>query len=394
MSKLNIFLAHNFYRQRGGEASVFQNERELLASGGHQVVCYTRDNLEINNSGIFNRLISPLWFTYNNDTTKQVASIVSKKCFDVAHIHNTFPLISPSLYYVLKDFNIPIIQTLHNFRLMCPSATFYRNGNICEDCMGKLVAYPGIRYKCWQESYAKTACVTGALTFHKLASTFTNKVDIFIALTDFARKKFVEGGIPDNKVVVKPNFSPDFGFQNKQQGKYFLFVGRLSEEKGLYTLLQAWEKLPTNCVLKIVGDGLLHNKVSELAEQFNNIEYLGKLSKELVIEVMRDAISLVFPSEWYEGFPMVIAEAFSVGLPVITSKLGSMSTLIEHGYTGLHFEPGSVESLKNKIQWANANQSKMLEMAKNARHVYECNYTPQKNYSQIMRIYDLVSDKV
>lgn len=394
MSKLNILLAHNYYRQRGGEASVFQNEKELLISNGHKVVCFTRDNLEINSSGIFNRLTSPLWFTFNKDTVKQVASVVSNKRFDVAHAHNIFPLISPSLYYVLKDFNIPIVQTLHNYRLICPAATFYRDGAICEDCMGKLVPYPGLRYKCWHESYAKTACVTGLLTFHNLASTFTNKVDVFIALTKFASKKYIEGGIPENKIVVKPNFSPDFGFQNKQQGKYFLFVGRLSEEKGILTLLQAWEKLPANYVLKIVGDGSLQDKVIKIAERLKNIDYLGRLPKEKVIEVMRDAISLIFPSEWYEGLPMVIVEAFSVGLPVVTSNLGSMSALIEHEYNGLHFIPGSVESLRNQIQWAIANQSRMLEMGRNARHVYESNYTPQKNYSQMMRIYDLARDKV
>jgi glycosyltransferase involved in cell wall biosynthesis len=225
------------------------------------------------------------------------------------------------------------------------------------------------------------------LTAHRALGTWTRAVDVYVALTEFARQKFVQGGIPAEKIVVKPNFlRPDPG-AGEGRGRYVLFVGRLTHEKGVDTLLTAWERLGERVRLKVVGDGPLAPRVAEAAQRSGGIEWLGSQPKDQVLNLMREAQALLFPSLWYEGFPMVIVEAYAVGLPVIASELGSMSSLIDHGRTGLHFAPGDPQDLAARVEWASEHPAELKRMREEARAEFEAKYTARRNYQSLMKIY-------
>jgi glycosyltransferase involved in cell wall biosynthesis len=306
----------------------------------------------------------------------------------VIHFHNTFPLISPGSYYAKGNKGPVVIQTLHNFRLLCPGALFLRNGYVCERCLFKIVPWPGAFKACYRKSYLASVCIVAMITLHKLLRTWQNKIDCYIALTEFAKDKFIQGGIPSDKIVVKPNFvSPDPGSINHKDN-YALFVGRLSNEKGIITLLKAWKHIgPVS--LKIVGYGPIEEQVKKIITRDNlySIEFLGKLNRNHIINLMKRAIFLLFPSKWYEGFPNTLVEAFACGLPVIASKLGSMAEIVEDGVTGLLFEAGNPVDLADKINWLIEHPDNCHHMGKNARQVFLEKYTAEKNYETLMNIY-------
>jgi glycosyltransferase involved in cell wall biosynthesis len=229
------------------------------------------------------------------------------------------------------------------------------------------------------------------LTIHGALSTWQGTVDMYIALTEFARQKFVQGGLPAEKITIKPNFVSPTPEAGEGRGKYALFVGRLSQEKGVDTLLAAWDNLKGKVPLKIVGDGPLAANVAKAAEKFREVEWLGRQPEDRVLALMKDAQTLLFPSVWYEGFPMVIAEAYAVGLPIIASDLGSMSSLIDHGHTGLHFRPGDPKDLAARVEWASTHPAELKQMRKGARAEFEAKYTAEKNYSRLIEIYESVA---
>jgi glycosyltransferase involved in cell wall biosynthesis len=383
---MRILLVHNFYQQSGGEDVVFQNESELLQHYGHHVFHYTADNHELLQIPTPVAALQTIWSQPSNQQLQVTLQAVRP---DVVHFHNTFMRISPSAYYVCHTAGIPVVQTLHNYRLLCPTATFYRNGQVCEECIGQKIPISSIRHACYRQSRSQSAIVTAMLTTHRLLKTWRDKVDIYIALTEFARQKFIEGGLPAEKIVTKPNFiDPDPG-ERTQSGRYSLFVGRLAPEKGLGLLLKAWETLP-EIPLKIVGDGPMREEVEAIiqCDKQSKIEVLGKQKRETIFSLMKGAAFLVFPSEWYEGFPMTIAEAFACGLPVISATLGSMAEVIEHGQTGLHFAPGNASDLAEKVRWAWTHQAEFGQMGKAARRQYENFYTAEHNYGQLLSIYE------
>jgi glycosyltransferase involved in cell wall biosynthesis len=282
-----------------------------------------------------------------------------------------------------------VVQTLHNYRLLCPNALLFRQGKVCEDCLGKVFAYPGIVHGCYRESRAQSAVVALMLSAHRLLKTWHKKVSRYIALTEFARQKFIYGGLPAEKITVKPNFLADdkeYVPHTEGQGKGALFVGRLSEEKGLRTILHAFRQLP-EVPLTIAGDGPLRQMVEAEVLRGANIRYTGRLNKEEIMALMRQSAFLIFPSQWYEGFPMTIVEAFANGLPVIASRLGAMAEIISDGKTGLWFAPGDASDLLQKVKWAYEHPAEMRRMGVNARKEYEQKYTAEKNYQMLMGIY-------
>jgi glycosyltransferase involved in cell wall biosynthesis len=286
-----------------------------------------------------------------------------------------------------------VVQTLHNYRLLCPNALFFRDGGACEDCLGKPVPWPGVLHSCYRGDRAASGVVAGMLTAHRFLKTWKEKVDVYIALTEFARRKFVEGGIPAYKIAVKPNFvSPDPG-PGEGKGGYALFVGRLSEEKGVETMIRAWELLGDRIPLKVVGDGSLAEKVSGAAERLSGIEWMGRTPGEQVSELMKDAAFLVFPSTWYEVFPLVIVEAFATGLPVIASDIGNMSSLIDHEHTGLHFRPGDGEDLAAQVERVLLHPEDLDRMRLEARAEFEARYTAERNYERLMEIYEMAAGR-
>ena len=330
---------------------------------------------------------------WNSAVYREIRALIQSERPHVAHFHNTFPLLSPAGYYAARAEGVPVIQTLHNYRLLCPNALFFRDGGVCEDCLGKVIPWPGVAHACYRTSRSSSAAVAAMLTTHRAMGTWNGAVDAYIALTGFARQKFVQGGLPADKTRVKPNFVyPDPG-SGQGRGEYVLFVGRLSQEKGVETMLTAWQRLGTNVPLRIVGDGQLAPRVREVARRHDGVEWLGQQSKERVLALMNDARALIFPSVWYEGFPMVIAEAYAVGLPVIASDLGSMSSLIAHGRTGLLFRSGDSDHLAAQVEWASMHPAELETMREEARKEFEVYYTAERNYEFLMRIYREVIER-
>jgi glycosyltransferase involved in cell wall biosynthesis len=382
---MKILLTHNRYQQPGGEDAVFEAEAALLERMGHEVIPFVEDNARLNGMNPLKAARNAIW---SREAQGRLRRLIRETRPEVAHFHNTFLMISPAAYYACKEEGVPIVQTLHNFRLLCTAATFFRDGRICEDCLGKAVTWPGVIHACWQGSRAGTAVVATMLTFHRFLKTWREKVDVYIALTEFARQKFVEGGLPAEKIVVKPNFVAPDPSMGSHDGGYALFVGRLSQEKGIMTLLRAWQMLK-DIPLKIVGDGPLRDKIQEFIKQEGliNVEFLGRKTRNEVFQLMQKAQVLVFPSECYEGFPMTVAEAFACGLPVIASRLGAIAEIVEDGRTGLLFRPGDPEDLAAKVEWAWTHPGELEKMGQEARREYERKYTAERNYEMLREIY-------
>ncbi len=383
---MKIVLLHNNYQQPGGEDAVFEAEKVLLDRMGHEIIPFVEDNARLNGMSALKAARNTIW---SREAQGKLRQLIRETRPDVAHFHNTFLMISPAAYYACKEARVPVVQTLHNYRLICPGALLMREGRVCEDCVGRAIPWSGVVHGCWRSSRAGTAVVAAMLAVHRLMKTWSKQVDLYIALTEFARRKFIEGGLPAEKIVVKPNFvAPDPG-EGQHAGGYALFVGRLSPEKGVVTLLRAWKRLK-GVPLKVVGDGPLREEVQGLGrrEGLTEVEVLGQKPREEVLGLMHEAKVLVFPSRCYEGFPMTIAEAFACGLPVIASRLGAMAEIVEDQRTGLLFRPGDPENLAEKVEWAWGHPKELAEMGREARREYEQKYTAEKNYEILMEIYE------
>ena len=387
---MKILVIHNTYQQSGGEDVVAEAEVLMLRNAGHQVVMYHRSNNEINNFEWQEKIIFPKQVIWAKKAIHDLRGIIYKEKPDAAHFHNTFLMISPAAYYACQEAGVPVVQTLHNYRLLCPAATFFREGRVCEDCLGHTLPWPGVLHACYRGSRAETALVASMLTFHHQAGTWQKKVDVYIALTEFARRKFIEGGLPPEKIVVKPNFLNQDPGIGESEREYAVFVGRLSTEKGLRTLLKAWLTLK-EIPLKIIGDGPMTDEIKMFVKTNqleNSINILGRCSRQEVYAQIKGSRFLVFPSEWYEGFPITILEVFACGKPVIASQLGAMAEIIKDGKTGLFFEVGNSGDLASKVRQLLKNPQAYAEMGKNARVEFETKYTAEKNYEMLMRIYE------
>lgn len=371
-----ILIAHNAYQQKGGEDTVVEAEIALLRTRGHAVQTLFRHNDELNAMPRAAALGRMFW---SARTTHDVARAVADFRPDVIHVHNTFPLISPSLYWAADRASVPVVQTLHNFRLHCPQAMYLRDGKVCEDCLGHMPWRGAVR-GCYRGSKAQSAALASMLTAHRALGTWQHKVTRYIALNEFCRSKFIEGGLPADRLVVKPNFV-DFDAPAEGERAGFLFVGRLSEEKGVATLAEA--SRAESFDVRIVGSG----PEAGLLERLAGVKCLGALPGDQVRAEMSRASALVLPSIWYENFPRTLVEAFGCGLPVIASRIGALADLVEDGVTGLLFEPGNAQDLAVKMRWAQQNPARMQEMGQAARRRYEALYTADRNYEQLMAIY-------
>jgi len=387
---VRVLLLHNRYQFLGGEDSMVQAEKALLEAKGHEVTLMEASNDAI--VGVRGKANAALSAIYSPASKQRVSAEIADFRPDIVHVHNFFPLLSPSVYDACGDARVPVVQTLHNYRLGCPNAMLLRDSKVCEDCLGKRMPWPGIIYGCYRGSRTQSAVVAAMLAFHQLRGTWQKRVDAYIAMTAFHKEKMVQAGLPREKIHVKPNyvFAPEKLVDKSLNGSYALFVGRLSQEKGVATLIDAYLQNNLQIPLKIVGDGPLRELLQARVEATgleNAIKSLGWQDKSAVLPLMCSANFLVFPSNWYEGFPVTILEAFACGLPVLASRLGSMAEMVEDGVTGLHFEAGNSADLANKIQWAYEHPKEMICMGKNARRIYEAQYTPEANYHQLMAIY-------
>ncbi|MBV8126003.1 MAG: glycosyltransferase family 4 protein [Burkholderiaceae bacterium] len=376
---VRVLLAHNAYQQRGGEDMVVEAEAALLRQHGHAVELLTRHNDELAGMGRGAAALDTLW---SRRTARELRERIEAFRPDVVHVHNTFPLISPSIYWAAAAAGVPVVQTLHNFRLACPQAMFLRDGKVCEDCMAR-APLPAIRHGCYRGSRAQTGVLAGMLVLHRALGTWQHKVTRYIALNSFCRDKFIEAGLPAERIVIKPNFveAPAPGADAPRDG--FLFVGRLSHEKGVSTLAEAWRHGGVNVRLAVAGSG----PSADLLKNLPGVDMLGALPLAQVQQRMASAAALVLPSIWYENFPRTLVEALGAGLPVIASRIGALASLVSEGRTGLLFEPGNAADLADKLAWAAAHPREMASMGRHARADYEAQFTPERNLAQLLDIY-------
>ena len=385
---MRILLVHNYYREPGGEDVVFAQERDLLQRKGHHVVIYTRSNEEALATSSLDSFRLLTTSIYSHQAESDITRIIRDEKPDLAHIHNTFMMISPGIFKALSNAKVPAVHTIHNYRLLCPASFLYRDGRVCEECTTRGLM-SGVRHGCYRNSRVHTAAVALMLKTHRIAGTWTRHVEAFIALTQFARHKLLANGFPAERVHVKSNFIDRDPGQRQGPGEYALFVGRLSPEKGLRTLINAWSRMAFPVPLRIIGDGPEREQLEAHAHKSSlpHIQFLGRLDHDQTTAAMKNATFLVLPSLWYEGFPMVLVESFACAVPVLASRLGAMEELIADGVSGLHFTAGSAEDLANKASWAWDHATEMMTMGRNARSTYESKYGPEQNYSTLMDIY-------
>lgn len=385
---MKVLVVHNHYKLAGGEDIVFANETALLRRNGHTVIEFTLHNDVMDTMGKGAAALNTIW---SRRSYAQLKAVIDAEKPDIAHFHNWFMAISPSGYYACRDSGVPVVQTLHNYRLMCPAAIFYRDGHICEECLGKFAPLPAIQHNCYRDSKSASAVVAGMLTFHKLRGTWSRMVDRYIVLTEFARQKFIEGGFNADQLTVKPNFLVNDPGQSHTRADYYVFMGRWTQEKGVLTVLEAWRQLGDQAPpLKLLGEGPLDETVRALAVQNPRIEIIGKRTHAGAVAILQNAVAMIQPSEWYEGMPMTIVESLACGVPVIASNVGASGALIEHGRNGLHFAPGDANSLAQAIQHMQACDVEAMSLQ--ARTDFETHYTAEVNYRMMMEIYNHVLD--
>jgi len=383
---MRVLVAHNFYQQPGGEDQVFHSELALLEQRGHKPVKFEMHNDDVHGMGKLALLGATVW---HRAAATRVRELVREHKIDIVHFHNTFPLMSPAVYAAARDEGAAVVQTLHNFRLLCPGANLYRNGKVCEQCVGKALPLGGVIHKCYRDNRGASLATAVMLTTHRALGTWQSGVDAYITPTRFARDKFIEGGLPADKIIVKPNFvDPDPGFaESGGAGGYAIFVGRLSHEKGLDTLLSAWSHLRGEVKLKIVGDGPLAEDVKAAAARDASIEWLGHRGMDEVMELIGDAALLIMPSNCYETFGRVAIEAFAKGTPVIASNHGAPADVVDEGRTGLRFTPGDGADLAKKVRHLLADGAPRAEMRTEVRREFESKYTGAANYEMLLSIY-------
>ncbi|MCI7725717.1 MAG: glycosyltransferase family 4 protein [Clostridiales bacterium] len=390
--KLVILQVHNFYRLPGGEDTVIENERRLLESQGHRVVRYFRDNKELKDFSVFRKLLLPLTTIFNPKTYREVRRLIRAEHIDIVHVHNTLNLISPSVYYAALAEGVPVVQTVHNFRLLCPGATFYRDGHICEDCLTHGLGC-AVKHSCYRGSKLQTLACVISTKIHRMTGIY-GKLN-YICLTEFNQEKLLKlKQIRPERVFVKPNFVEKSGNDPRFDGRktQLLYVGRLEKIKGTDLLLKAWEQVchQTDARLILCGSGPMEDWCREYIESrsLTDIELAGTVPHGEVLRRLEEARALILPTQVYEGFPVTIVEAFSRGTPVIGTNIGNTGRLVNDGVNGLLFAPGSSESLARAL--LNCLHTDMRGMGENAYRDYVTLYSEDVNYGILLDIYHRV----
>ena len=383
---MKILFIHNRYKQYGGEDVAVELETSILIEKGHEVKTIYFDNTPV--QGFFSKLATAIRSVYNFNSAKKISKTILQFKPDVVHIHNLFFIASPSILFAASKHKIPVILTLHNYRLICANALLLRDNKVCELCINKTFPFSGIRYKCYRNSRAETALVTAVTGVHKVINTWKRKVTTFVVSNEFSRNKLLNSSLhlPENKIVAKSNFVADNGQGKEQREEFFLFVGRVAKEKGVHILLETFSELPTQKVV-IAGDGPERESLQAQYRSYPNIHFTGNLDKPAVLEMMKRCKALICPSIWYEVTPFTNFEAFSTGTPVIASRLGSMTGTIRDGYDGLHFTAGDAKDLRKKVELFLTQTENNADYYKNARQSYLEKYHPDVHYRSILSIY-------
>ncbi|MDA8745626.1 glycosyltransferase [Rubripirellula amarantea] len=381
---MRILIAHNSHKIAGGEQRVFESETAQLEKAGHEVIRFNPHNDEVDGLNGLTLASKTIW---NRSSARDLSKLVQTHRPDVAHFHNIVPLISPSVFSVAAKHSVPIVWTLHNYRLICPGMLLLRDSKPCELCVSRSVKTPAVIHKCYRNSRTATSAVTTMLTVHQMIGTWDH-IACFVAPSNFAKEKFVQGGLPRDRIVTKSNFVPGNPQTGSGDGNFFLYVGRLSEEKGVNSLLETWQKHRIQERLIIAGEGPLETDVRHACDNNANIEFVGRQSSAEVQRLMSAATATIVPSVCYETFGLVAAESFAVGTPVLASNLGALAELIRPGENGFTFQPGNPDSLAAAIDQIKTSNPDELRM--NARQSYEDKYTEERSLAGLLEIYQRV----
>ncbi len=364
---LRILMVHNRYLTRGGEDVSTESQVDLLRQHGHEVVLFEESNERVNDLGKVRTAGRSIW---SIESYRTVAELLSGERFDVVHVQNFFPLLSPSVYYAAQRSGLPVVQSLRNFRLVCPEGMLHRDGAVCTDCVGKSFAWPGIKHRCYRDSRLGSATIATMSTGHRFAGTWKRKVARYVTPSEYARQVFVSGGWDADRIGVIPNFIyPDPGV-GSGQGGFALFAGRLDPPKGIDTLLKAWRDGDIQYPLKIVGDGSLRADVEAAAATSPNVEYLGLVDRGEASELMGQASFVVIPTTGIETFGRVAAEAMAKGTPPIVAAHGGLSEIVTDGETGLVFPPGDAAELASRVRRLTDDPQRLSGMRRAARATF------------------------
>jgi glycosyltransferase involved in cell wall biosynthesis len=380
--KLRVLMLHNRYLWPGGEDTAMRADIRLLEHFGNTVELMEFRNEHI--TTFAEKIKTAVNSVYSRRIRSAVETRIEQFKPDFIHVHNPFPGLTPAVYFAANSLGVPVVQTLHNFRLVCPAATCFRDNAVCELCVGKKFPLPGVVHGCYRNSRSGTLILGSMTAIHQMLGTWRQRVQIFVAVSEFLRRKFWDAGLSLAPIEVKPNCVFDSGI-GSGSGGYVLFVGRLDKGKGLEHLLQAWPRVQGARHLAIVGDGPLRDLVKTAAAANSTIRWMGWKSGEEVRRLMKEATLLVFPSESYETFGMPILEAFAAGTPVVASAIGALPELVTHGETGMLVPPASPEALAEAMQGLLVS-GKAEQMRPAARRRYESHYSIEQNYAQLCAI--------
>jgi len=392
---MKILYIYNLYQGHGGENLWIESEPDLFRAGGHEVIVYRRDNSEIEHFSLFKKA-SLLWnAAWSKESYEAVRRLIQIERPDVAHVYNTVPLVTPSVYHACYEEHVPVVQSVYNYRLLCPTGTFVRDGRVCEECLEHSV-WRGVRYACYRDSRVQTAAIAWTLASHRQRGTWNNTIDLYLTPTEFVKSKLIQGGFPAEKIRVKPNWhEPDPGLRTQADGSV-LFIGRLTREKGIETVLDTWARMTDPPLLRIIGDGPLRESVARAitGQSDKRIEYLGNRPHEEVMAKLKEASVFLLPCEWYEGFPHTILEAYACGVPILASRIGTLADVVLDGKTGVLFEPGNTSDLAAKLGEMMRDPDKLQAMGFAGRAEYENKYTGKQIYGQLLEIYQGLIDSM
>lgn len=379
--KKTVLLVHNYYQIPGGEDTVVENEKKMLEKHGHRVILYSRHNSEIKKMNIFRKMCLPFTTVFNFRTFIDVIKLIKKENIEIVHVHNTLNLISPAVYYAAIVSKVPVVQTVHNFRLLCPAATFYRDGNICEDCVTNGLKC-AVKNACYRNSRIQTLICVLNTYIHRLSGVY-KKIN-YICLTEFNKDKLMLlQGLDSQRIFVKPNFT--YSVNNEQTASdTYLYMGRIETIKGVRVILEAFSKMPDKELL-LAGDGTEFKVLKEKFEFFRNIKFLGYLNRESLNAVLKRTKAVVVASQWYETFGMIVIEAFAAKIPVIVGNLGNAASLVNEGVNGYKFQYDSVNDLIATID--RFENSDIESMRMNAYRTYQEKYSEDINYEILNEIY-------
>jgi glycosyltransferase involved in cell wall biosynthesis len=388
VSNLRILVVHNRYQDVGGEDTAVSEETKLLKSHGHQVLTLEFDNSQISTVGISPRTMKlAIETVWSFSARRRLQECVRRFRPDITHFHNTFPLVSPAAYQVCQQERIAVVQSLHNYRIVCANGLQFRAGRHCEDCLGLKVPWPAIMHRCYRRSTAATAVTMAMLGFHNLRDTWRRDVDLYVAPSEYARETMVRGGLPGNRVTVKRHFIDDPG-QGTEHGQHFLFVGGGLLYKGIDVLIRAWEVHDLSVPLRILGPKELPDDLVRRISHNQSIEYLGAVSRSRVLREMKSAFALIMPSLVNETLGLAAIEAFACATPVLAARVGALPEVVDDGRTGLLFAPDDTGHLAQSVRWLVAHPHNAADMGRRARAAYEARFSAKAGYRDLIAAYD------